>query len=239
MTEYADRKIQEGMEDREAYIRAAKLMFWPIVSSTATTLVAFLPMLLWPGVAGEFMSYLPIMVIIVLTASLFTAMVFLPVTGGILAQVSHFLNRYAAGLLALTFGVLAAVIVGFGPFVPMALEGVVPAVAATGVAILCGWWPRPCRLCFLQAAASVCALVSGTSCQESRKGTCGSCRPFRLRSFRCQESKRVHRHLCSHPEDVCRQPDRQHRRHRAVDRQLLCDRRRVHGEPDRCSVLHR
>ncbi|MEC9403614.1 MAG: efflux RND transporter permease subunit, partial [Pseudomonadota bacterium] len=52
MTEYADRKIQEGMEDREAYIRAAKLMFWPIVSSTATTLVAFLPMLLWPGVAG-------------------------------------------------------------------------------------------------------------------------------------------------------------------------------------------
>ncbi|UES51527.1 efflux RND transporter permease subunit [Roseibium aggregatum] len=138
MTEYADRKIQEGMEDREAYIRAAKLMFWPIVSSTATTLVAFLPMLLWPGVAGEFMSYLPIMVIIVLTASLFTAMVFLPVTGGILAQVSHFLNRYAAGLLALTFGVLAAVIVGFGPFVPMALEGVVPPVAATGIAILCG-----------------------------------------------------------------------------------------------------
>ncbi len=43
MTEYADRKVHEGMEDREAYIRAAKLMFWPIVSSTATTLVAFLP----------------------------------------------------------------------------------------------------------------------------------------------------------------------------------------------------
>ena len=70
MVEYADRKVHEGMEDREAYIRAAKLMFWPIVSSTATTLVAFLPMLLWPGVAGEFMSYLPIMVIIVLSAAL-------------------------------------------------------------------------------------------------------------------------------------------------------------------------
>jgi multidrug efflux pump len=96
MTEYADRKVHEGMEDREAYIRAAKLMFWPIVSSTATTLVAFLPMLLWPGVAGEFMSYLPIMVIIVLTASLFTAMVFLPVTGGIFAQVSHWMERHAA-----------------------------------------------------------------------------------------------------------------------------------------------
>ncbi|WP_029066476.1 efflux RND transporter permease subunit [Labrenzia sp. DG1229] len=110
MVEYADRKVHEGMEDREAYIRAARLMFWPIVSSTATTLVAFLPMLLWPGVAGEFMSYLPIMVIIVLTAALLTAMVFLPVTGGIFAMVTHFLARNAAGVLAFLFGVVAAVI---------------------------------------------------------------------------------------------------------------------------------
>jgi multidrug efflux pump len=108
MVEYADRKVHEGMEDREAYIRAAKLMFWPIVSSTATTLVAFLPMLLWPGVAGEFMSYLPIMVIIVLMAALLTAMVFLPVTGGIFAVVTHYIERHAAGLLALMFGIIAA-----------------------------------------------------------------------------------------------------------------------------------
>lgn len=86
IVEYADRKVAEGMERREAYIRAAKLMFWPIVSSTATTLAAFLPMLLWPGVPGEFMSYLPIMVIIVLSASLITAMIFLPVTGGFLGR---------------------------------------------------------------------------------------------------------------------------------------------------------
>ncbi|MGE0847512.1 MAG: efflux RND transporter permease subunit [Flavobacteriaceae bacterium] len=79
--EYADRKMAEGMHRREAYILAAQRMFWPIVSSTATTLAAFLPMLLWPGVPGEFMSYLPIMVIIVLSASLLTAMVFLPVMG--------------------------------------------------------------------------------------------------------------------------------------------------------------
>lgn len=86
MVEYADRKMAEGMHRREAYIRAARLMFWPLVSSTATTLVAFLPMLLWPGVAGEFMSYLPITVIIVLMASLLTAMVFLPVIGGIFGK---------------------------------------------------------------------------------------------------------------------------------------------------------
>ena len=86
IVEYADRKISEGMERREAFIRAAKLMFWPIVSSTGTTLAAFLPMLLWPGIIGKFMSYLPIMVIITLIASLITAMVFLPVLGGLLAR---------------------------------------------------------------------------------------------------------------------------------------------------------
>ncbi len=110
MVEYADRKVHEGMADREAYIRAARLMFWPIVSSTATTLVAFLPMLLWPGVAGEFMSYLPIMVIIVLTAALMTAMVFLPVTGFIFAVITHFLERHAAGVLAAMFALIAGVV---------------------------------------------------------------------------------------------------------------------------------
>ncbi len=77
VTEYANRKIAEGMPAKDAYPRAAKLMFWPVVSSTATTLAAFLPLLLWPGVPGEFMSYLPIMVIIVLSASLLTALIFL------------------------------------------------------------------------------------------------------------------------------------------------------------------
>ena len=81
VTEYADRKLSEGLPPREAYLRAAQLMFWPVVSSTLTTLAAFLPLLLWPGVAGEFMSYLPTMVIIVLSASLLTALVFLPTSG--------------------------------------------------------------------------------------------------------------------------------------------------------------
>ena len=83
IVEYADRKMAEGVHRREAYIMAAQRMFWPITASTATTLAAFLPMLLWPGVSGEFMSYLPIMVIIVLSAALLTAMVFLPVLGGL------------------------------------------------------------------------------------------------------------------------------------------------------------
>ncbi|MCB1508735.1 MAG: efflux RND transporter permease subunit, partial [Hyphomicrobiaceae bacterium] len=111
MVEYADRKIDEGLPPREAYIRAAKLMFWPIVSSTATTLVAFLPMLLWPGVPGEFMSYLPIMVIIVLTAALATAMIFLPVTGALVGESAAWLGRRAGyvylALLAVAAGLAA------------------------------------------------------------------------------------------------------------------------------------
>ena len=81
LAEYADRKMAEGLAAKEAYIAAAKRMFWPIVSSMGTTIVAFLPMLFWPGVAGKFMSYLPVTVITVLSASLLTAMVFVPTVG--------------------------------------------------------------------------------------------------------------------------------------------------------------
>lgn len=110
VVEYADRKIAEGLEPTEAYIRAARLMFWPIVSSTATTLAAFLPMLLWPGVTGEFMGYLPLMVVIVLSAALLTAMVFLPVTGGLVGRAAHWMGRHALGLVS----AVMALAIGFG-----------------------------------------------------------------------------------------------------------------------------
>ncbi|MCP5081063.1 MAG: efflux RND transporter permease subunit [Alphaproteobacteria bacterium] len=86
IVEYADRKMAEGLVRLEAYIQAAKRMFWPIVSSTATTLAAFLPMLFWPGVPGKFMSNLPTTVVIVLTASLLTAMILLPVLGSMFGK---------------------------------------------------------------------------------------------------------------------------------------------------------
>ena len=86
ITEYADRKMSEGVGRKQAYIMSAKRMFWPVFSSTATTLAAFLPMLFWPGVTGKFMSNLPVTVIIVLSASLITAMVFLPVIGGFIGK---------------------------------------------------------------------------------------------------------------------------------------------------------
>jgi len=93
IVEYADRRLSEGATPKEAYQDAIKRMFWPIFSSTATTLAAFIPMLLWPGISGEFMSYLPVMVIIVLSASFITAMVFLPATGALSAQLVSFVAR--------------------------------------------------------------------------------------------------------------------------------------------------
>ena len=68
VVEYADKRIREGVGPMHAYVEAAKRMFWPIVSSTATTLCAFLPMLFWPGVPGEFMGMLPVTLIFVLSA---------------------------------------------------------------------------------------------------------------------------------------------------------------------------
>jgi multidrug efflux pump len=81
VTEYADRKMTEGEPRRRAYAMAAKRMSWPIIASTATTLAAFLPLLFWPGVVGEFMKYLPITLIATLSASLLMALIFVPTVG--------------------------------------------------------------------------------------------------------------------------------------------------------------
>ena len=89
IVEYADTRISEGQGPMRAYVEAAKRMFWPVVSSTATTLCAFLPMLFWPGVAGEFMALLPVTIIFVLSASLLVALIYLPVLGGVAGRISR------------------------------------------------------------------------------------------------------------------------------------------------------
>ena len=86
VTEYADRKISEGLDRKEAYRLASKRMFYPILSSTATTIAAFTPLIFWPGFTGQFMSYLPRTVFIVLSASLVYAMIVTPVVGSIFGQ---------------------------------------------------------------------------------------------------------------------------------------------------------
>jgi len=86
IVEYADRKMTEGFSKREAFGEAARRMFWPVVSSTATTLAAFAPMLFWPGVSGKFMSYLPFTMIFIMTASMVVALLFLPTIGALVGK---------------------------------------------------------------------------------------------------------------------------------------------------------
>lgn len=86
VVEYADRKMTEGFTPRDAFALAAVRMFWPVVSATATMIGAFLPMLLWPGVPGKFMSFFPITLIIILSASMVVALIFLPVLGGMFGK---------------------------------------------------------------------------------------------------------------------------------------------------------
>lgn len=84
IVEYADRRMNEGASRRAAYAEASKRMFWPVTTSTATTLAAFIPFLFWRDIAGEFMKYLPLTLIFVLSASLVVALIFLPVLGSLL-----------------------------------------------------------------------------------------------------------------------------------------------------------
>ena len=83
VTEFADRQQKRGFLRREAYKTAAKRMALPIIASTATTLAAFFPLIFWPGIVGEFMKFLPITLVAVLSASLLMALIFVPTIGGL------------------------------------------------------------------------------------------------------------------------------------------------------------
>jgi len=91
--ELADRYMQEGESPVTAFASASKRMAWPIIASTATTLVVFAPLLVWPGLVGEFMKFMPIMVIITLTASLLMALIFIPVLGSVLFKAKMFSGK--------------------------------------------------------------------------------------------------------------------------------------------------
>jgi multidrug efflux pump len=72
------RHIEQGYDNYEAARLAVGEVALPIIASTLTTLAAFLPMLFWPGIVGEFMGYLPKTLIITLASSLFVALVIIP-----------------------------------------------------------------------------------------------------------------------------------------------------------------
>lgn len=86
VSEFAERRMSEGMAPREAYSMAAQRMAGPVIAATATRVAAFSPLLFWPGVVGEFMKYMPITLIATLSASLVVALFFTPTLGALFGR---------------------------------------------------------------------------------------------------------------------------------------------------------
>jgi multidrug efflux pump len=72
------RHIGLGKSPLRAAKEATIEVGWPVIAATATTVGAFFPMVFWPGIMGEFMYFLPTTVIVVLSCSLFVALVINP-----------------------------------------------------------------------------------------------------------------------------------------------------------------
>ena len=73
------RFVEKGYNKLEAARYAVGEIAVAIITSTATTLAAFFPLLFWSSVMGEFMKYLPMTLLMVLPSSLFVALVIIPV----------------------------------------------------------------------------------------------------------------------------------------------------------------
>jgi len=86
VTEYAERRMNEGVPKREAFAMASRRMAGPVIAATTTRIAAFSPLLFWPGIVGEFMKYMPITLIVTLSASLVYALIFVPALGALIAK---------------------------------------------------------------------------------------------------------------------------------------------------------
>jgi multidrug efflux pump len=134
VSEYAERRMSEGMPPKEAYQAAATRMAGPVIAATLTRVAAFSPLLFWPGIVGQFMKYMPITLIATLSASLAVALFFTPTLGALLGKASPVPHderaserglymrtvklalRHPGGTLGLAVFLLVAVITAYGKF---------------------------------------------------------------------------------------------------------------------------
>ena len=86
VSEFAERRMGEGMAAGPAYSLAAKRMAGPVIAATLTRIAAFSPLMFWPGIVGQFMKYLPLTLIATLSASLVVALFFTPTLGAMLGR---------------------------------------------------------------------------------------------------------------------------------------------------------
>jgi multidrug efflux pump len=127
--------MAEGVHRRRAYTEAAQRMAWPIITSTATTLAAFLPLVMWPGFTGKFMEMMPLTLIYILTASLLMALIFVPTLGATFGRPGVFNEKIRRDLLAAEDGDLDS-IGGFTGRYLQVLKRVLDRPAATLGAVL-------------------------------------------------------------------------------------------------------
>ena len=107
------RLMQEGYSAVRAAKEGVGEVALPIITSTATTLAAFLPLAFWQGLIGEFMRYLPITLIIVLSSSLFVALVINPVLTAMYMKLQTQLSNRKKRRLMIIAAVLAGVAIVF------------------------------------------------------------------------------------------------------------------------------
>lgn len=107
--------MKKGMDRYHASKIGIGEIAWPVISSTATTLMAFLPFLLWPGTMGKFMKYFPITLTVTLTASLFVAMVInAAMTGGSMDIEDKNVTKKSAKKYSIIFTIVAVIFVILG-----------------------------------------------------------------------------------------------------------------------------
>ncbi len=112
------RHMDEGLSSKNAVIKGVGEVAMPIIASTATTLAAFLPLAIWPGIMGEFMKYLPITLMIVLGSSLFVALVINPVLAVVYMKVTDAQPKRKKivrnSLIFMGIGIVIALLGGIG-----------------------------------------------------------------------------------------------------------------------------
>ncbi len=107
--------MKKGMDRVSASKIGIGEIAWPVISSTATTLMAFLPFALWPGTMGKFMKYFPITLTVTLSASLFVAMVVnAAMTGGSMDTEDRNVTKRSAKIYSIIFTIIAVIFVILG-----------------------------------------------------------------------------------------------------------------------------
>ena len=102
---------EQGLSRVDAAKKGIGEIAFPIIISTATTVAAFIPLGLWPGLMGQFMIYFPITLSVVLGSSLFVAIFFNSVL------VSQFMTTQDKDMPLKNIIVISAIMIGIGAFI--------------------------------------------------------------------------------------------------------------------------